>query len=62
MQICTLSKGIGNTCFHMPIDVVWLIGLLEIPYANKPPSHVGVIFGDAVLAAASVVITDFVFF
>jgi len=60
--MCTLSKGIDNTSFHLPVDVVWLIGLLEIPDANKPPSHVGVIFSDAVLAAASVVITNFVFF
>lgn len=61
VQICTLSKGMGNTCFHLPIDVFRLIDLLEIPDANKPPSQVGVLFCDAALATTSVVMIDFVF-
>ena len=62
VQICTLSKGIGNTSFHLPIDIVWLIGRLEIPDANKPPSQLGVLFCDVALAVVSMVMIDFVFF
>ena len=62
VQICTLSKVFGNTCFHLMIDVFRLIDLLEISNANKPPSQVGVLFCDAALTTTSVVMIDFVFF